>query len=463
MKLKRRLWVLVIILASGYVFACLNSLRWLMQSADTQTTAHSTNKNDNGQRARVVTLLETFPYTGIFDEVTKRKQQSKRLIRVLCARTVGRREIDAVIHDFEQLSNVIMHNLSVLITETENKTKLETVSIDMHWLWFTFNETVYNVLQSAVTTHKKQQEQKQEREHSIDVDIVYSANTQKIYFWLTYVDEQRLREFDYVWFADGDVNMTSMNMSAFWSVVLTLKPLIAQPSIVGIPPTNRSSDHKVLRQWHSQAKTNIQVIATHTDVIELMVPLFQRDTWLHVRQRMMTVHTFQKWDYHMGIDCLWCQLALEPYIAAHRNSSSSDWNCNNSVGMSAHQCQFLKAPTYKWTHWSQLQVITDTATLHNNHDYDQQSPSPTLKHPFVKYDQTNAWKASHPLPLSCVVVHSTSAVHMNKESISKLSKLFRTSRAYTVTITKQAFAQYIWPVDKVYQVFLKNATSLDGL
>ena len=92
------------------------------------------------------------------------------------------------------------------------------------------SSNIHTATATATTTTSQSQ-----YSYKVDVDIIeVSANpNKKLWNWITYTNEERLRGYDYVWFIDGDIQLTSLNWQAFFHQVRIMQPNISQPASIG--------------------------------------------------------------------------------------------------------------------------------------------------------------------------------------------------------------------------------------
>ena len=144
--------------------------------------------------------------------------------------------------------------------------------------------------------------------HTVDIDIRdVSSNPKKIYDWVMYADRDRLLNYDYIWFIDGDIKLTSLNWQAFWQNVHVMKPKISQPGMIGGNSNQPGTTWTTLR-YQSDAR----IIAAEVPIVEIQAPLLEVETWLKYRDIMFNNPSVMN-DLRMGgencFDMGWCHLA----------------------------------------------------------------------------------------------------------------------------------------------------------
>ena len=144
--------------------------------------------------------------------------------------------------------------------------------------------------------------------HNVDIDIRdVSSNPKKIYNWVIHADRDRLLNYDYIWFIDGDIKLKSLNWQAFWKNVHIMKPKISQPSMIGGNSNQPGTTWTTLR-YQSDAR----LIAAEVPIVELGVPLLEVETWLKYRDIMFNNPSVMN-DLRLGgencFDMGWCHLA----------------------------------------------------------------------------------------------------------------------------------------------------------
>jgi hypothetical protein len=116
-----------------------------------------------------------------------------------------------------------------------------------------------------------------QRRHTVDANIIdVSVQPEKIWNWIKYANEEALREFDYVWFIDGDVKLTSLNWHAFFTQVRLMRPKVSQPACIG--GSGVGTDFKILGH-----QSDPRVIAAEVPIVEVMAPLLETEMWLKYR------------------------------------------------------------------------------------------------------------------------------------------------------------------------------------
>jgi len=144
--------------------------------------------------------------------------------------------------------------------------------------------------------------------HQVNVDILdVSHNPKKIWNWIGHCTPDRLANYDYAWFIDGDITLTSLNWQAFWQQVKLMRPKIAQASIIGKTSSGKSTVHPILR-FNSDAR----VMAAEVPIVELGSPLLEVETWVGYRDFLVRNFEVMR-SIEMGgeqlFDLGWCHYA----------------------------------------------------------------------------------------------------------------------------------------------------------
>mmetsp|Transcript_1048 Transcript_1048/g.2074 ORF Transcript_1048/g.2074 Transcript_1048/m.2074 type:complete len:445 (-) Transcript_1048:50-1384(-) len=210
------------------------------------------------------------------------------------------------------------------------KNHVSTMTNETHHLGFNATTTLgYNATTAPRPTHQ------------VDVNIVdVSAQPKKLWNWLKYASEERLRGYDYVWFIDGDIRLTSLNWQAFFTQIRIMRPKISQAATIGHSFGSAGSTFKTLIH-----QADARIIAAETPIIELGAPLFQVDIWLKYRDFINSHPELVDSIAIGGENCFdmgWCHMAknnmngtqirgkLWDYEIAYRNDSVTLLDGTNS-------------------------------------------------------------------------------------------------------------------------------------
>lgn len=135
----------------------------------------------------------------------------------------------------------------------------------------------------------------------------------KIRFWVHHLNPFEVRKefntsFDYVWFVDQDLDLSSFSFERFVDIAVVLDAGLAQPGIIAGCPTCRGSDHSMLNQG---SMSDASVIAKSTDLVEIMSPLLKWNIWMEVHEKLeMFINVYHLYNVtNWGPDFWWCGLA----------------------------------------------------------------------------------------------------------------------------------------------------------
>lgn len=87
------------------------------------------------------------------------------------------------------------------------------------------------------------------------------------------------KEYDYLWFSDGDIGLEKFNWTKYKQMLNKYKPLLSQPSVLAKYKGGRASDHKYLN-W----KKGKSIHKIHN--IEVMSPFISNKIWPIVYEKL---------------------------------------------------------------------------------------------------------------------------------------------------------------------------------
>ena len=165
----------------------------------------------------------------------------------------------------------------------------------------------------------------------LNVSVISAPKTRKINAWLLHLSETAVSAYDYVWLADGDVNISMVNWFAFWTQMLYFRPQVAQPVVLGFDRGNiqdrwrhrkkgevlsghRASDHEILRIPPKDSVWNVDptLIAAEVGIVEIMTPVLTPQAWMALREELLSNSKAMQWIVKGAtwcVDVRWCDLA----------------------------------------------------------------------------------------------------------------------------------------------------------
>ena len=267
-----------------------------------------------------------------------------KTLNILMAKTVALQDVDMVIDDIQKMSCKRLNN---------------THLIQIKWILFCFEhqtkKTLHDKLQSSdfqLSTVDANKCDDCSNINTKNVRIIFEANKLKHYFWQTYLTPNKLdsyfsdclldsyeKQIDYIWIADGDIIISSMNWNCFWYYIDSVyKPFIFQPSIINpnnyYPTMDEKHFHTTLyplmcnnrsKEYNNNHDTktsntrnynynNIDIesiFGIETSFVEIQTPIFRYQAWIHFieifNQRFGKVENMNsRTDW--GPDYIWCNM-----------------------------------------------------------------------------------------------------------------------------------------------------------
>lgn len=120
----------------------------------------------------------------------------------------------------------------------------------------------------------------------------------KVDFW-KHLTPEVASGFDYYWLADGDVRVDFFSWDLYRYFLLTVDPLVSQPSIVGWSPETRGTDHGELRFNGSQP------MSMNLHLVEMQAPILSAKIWPTVLKRAEVVNGTSAW----AVEGIWNAVA----------------------------------------------------------------------------------------------------------------------------------------------------------
>ena len=342
------------------------------------TSSATLSKDDNSPRIRVLIARAVGPSEAqnVIDDVQHNFNTHNS--KSQCNRIQETNEIDPFANNTEAFPNHILCESNFVLPQVE-----------VEYLIFARNADVAKQINNACNSSSIS-----------NVEVIdVTGDSIKVHNWISYVNEDRLIGFDYAWLVDGDILIRSLNWIAFWQQITLFKPKISQPSIIGTTKDGYSSWHPVLRH-----QADSRIVAAETALIELMVPLFTVDTWLGLRQIILSLPILLERIKAGGtnyIDGWWCHYAKTSLLEEHQQSPTQD------------------PSIYKPT----------------NH----------------LIDPKNISSISRLMERSCVILYQTPVVHSNKKTLKKTFQFRQTTKMVEKYLVKN-FNVAIFG-NKAYEVF----------
>jgi len=140
----------------------------------------------------------------------------------------------------------------------------------------------------------------------VKVDVIdVSAAPKKLWNWIIHANEETLDRYDYVWFVDGDIRLTSLNWHAFFMNIRIMRPKISQPASISVMGSG-----SVFKTLTYQQDT--RVIAAEVPIVEVQAPILEVETWLRYSKFIQSEPSLMTSILLGGENCFdmgWCHLA----------------------------------------------------------------------------------------------------------------------------------------------------------
>mmetsp|Transcript_13497 Transcript_13497/g.19225 ORF Transcript_13497/g.19225 Transcript_13497/m.19225 type:complete len:424 (-) Transcript_13497:30-1301(-) len=150
------------------------------------------------------------------------------------------------------------------------------ISVHANFMLFALSPEIAAQLTDALVTNQTEETTVSSRE--VDVNIIdVSSAPKKLWNWILHANSESLEKYDYVWFIDGDIQLTSLNWHAFFMQVRIMRPKISQPASIN----DRGSGSVFKTLTHQR---DPRIIAAEVPIIEVQAPLIEVQTWLKYSQ-----------------------------------------------------------------------------------------------------------------------------------------------------------------------------------
>ncbi len=150
------------------------------------------------------------------------------------------------------------------------------ISVHANFMLFALSPEIAAQLTDALGTNQTEETTASSRE--VDVNIIdVSSAPKKFWNWILHANSESLEGYEYVWFIDGDIQLTSLNWHAFFMQVRIMRPKISQPASIN----DRGSGSVFKTLTHQR---DPRIIAAEVPIIEVQAPLIEVQTWLKYSQ-----------------------------------------------------------------------------------------------------------------------------------------------------------------------------------
>ena len=297
------------------------------------------------------------------------------------------------------------------------------LSVNVGFLLFGLNRNVTRQLLSGsstkniATTSDDHHQHQPFNENQINI-VDVSDMPKKIWNWITHLTEERLSDYDYIWMVDGDILLRSLNWHAFWQQVKLIKPKIIQPAIIGTAPGMHASKHGILRH-NGDSRT----LAAETAIVELMMPLFEVETWLGYRNAIT-------------------KLPPKPQDGKEELKQLQDHSDMLHNLQFGDDCFDLA-----WCHYARANLTGEQLWPPKNLGYNEGYPT------FTSHDNSTHGEFKR---RSCVVLYQTPVIHGNKMTLGR-DRSFRTAGNKICKYFRENYHIH-FAVKSVYEVFVAGIT-----
>ena len=149
-----------------------------------------------------------------------------------------------------------------------------------------------------------------------------TERTHKGWVWKKWLTPSYVRQYDYLWLLDSDIDACAMSLVNTTRFMSRLELMISQPRVRAALGAKRASDHAQLsidsRSSHCESHCDLSV-----NIIEVMAPIFTRRAWTIVYEELLSRLADSVLKRHVAyIDTVWC-----PFLQHHLNRSVNQPVC----------------------------------------------------------------------------------------------------------------------------------------
>jgi len=388
------------------------------------------NKNDSvWLQSNQSTLSEGSNVSTIRTHLIERQYATSKVknLKLLVAKTISFKDINETVLDLSSLMNRTLDT-----TQQSTPCNGETVSVNIQWKFFCYNNQTYDALLERV----------QHWDNS--VEVFFEEGRIKPFFWNKHLNPNSIPEdADYLWIMDGDIVIRNMAWQCFWNIVLTFQPGIVAPALMSTTGAAENRKHYVGSthpHWCYDSSGNDfqRLIAMDTGVVEQQVPMFTRDAWQVVYETISEkVKDWGNFESDWGPDIVWCKVV--DYHLFNNQTERDRFQGRPAMkwGIAKKTCSII--PNISFGYDEMTSINQESMSLSLNRHPDEQHP--------------------------CMIIHATPVMHLDTKSIGLYKseddrKKFQRDGDKTLNHYKKAMQKFFTgrekAKDKFYRAYVSN-------